>query len=135
MIKRIVYVITLMIFLCAMMGCATNLSKDKNREDLQFVVLSDDVIPKELKSIIDAKGEDAFKLTYKDDNYLYICIGYGKQKSDGYSIVVDSLNKGSEAIYVSCELLSKNDESELLKDYCPKIVIRTDKSDLPIIFE
>ena len=37
------------------------------------------------------KKEASFKMTYADSGYLYLCVGYGKQDSGGYSITVDDL--------------------------------------------
>ena len=44
-----------------------------------------------MQEIVKEKRQNAFKLTYADAGYLYICTGYGKQDSGGYSITVDSL--------------------------------------------
>lgn len=116
-------------------ACSFMDSKAKEEKMLDFVLLTDSVVPEELKSIIDAKGEEAYKLTYKDDEYLYICVGYGKQKSDGYSIIVEKLCEREDAICVKCLLVGESSGNELMKDYCPRIVIRTKYSELPVIFE
>ena len=45
--------------------------------DLDFTVLSEEKIPEELKTVIAEKGTEPFKLTYSDNQNLYISIGYG----------------------------------------------------------
>lgn len=51
------------------------------------------------------KGTEPFQLTYSDDQNLYISIGYGQQKTGGYSIAVDELYLTEDAIYVGTTLL------------------------------
>lgn len=55
--------------------------------------------------MIAEKGTEPFKLTYSDNQNLYISIGYGEQKTGGYSIAVDALYLTDDAIYVSTSLL------------------------------
>lgn len=44
-------------------------------------------------------------MTYSDNQNLYISIGYGEQKTGGYSIAVDALYLTDDAIHVSTSLL------------------------------
>ena len=72
--------IVAVLIMCQIMvfsGC-TMLSEERVKlNDLGFTVLSEAVIPQELKTIIDEKKAEPFKLTYSDESYLYIVIGYG----------------------------------------------------------
>lgn len=133
--KRFFSVLIVMVMLTMMIGCAFKADHSEKIKDLEFTVLSEEVIPEELKSIIDSKCEEPFMLTYTDDDNLYICVGYGKQKSTGYSIVVEELYLTEKAVYVSTELLGPDKENDLVKNSCPYIVIKTEKTDLPVIFE
>ena len=59
-------------------ACVPAGGQEESRDDMEFTVVSEDRLPKELAQIVDEKKQDAFKLTYADAGYLYICTGYGK---------------------------------------------------------
>ena len=66
---------------------------------VELLFLRDDDIPEKLREQIEESKEKVFKITYKDDEYLYIANGYGKQKSGGYSVTVKEFYKLGNAIY------------------------------------
>lgn len=128
-----------MLVVCVIMqlcGC-TMLSQERVKlQDLGFTVVSEEMIPKELKTIIDEKKSNPFKLTYSDEDYLYIVIGYGQQTTGGYSIAVNELYLAQEAIYVNTTLLGPESKDASNKvPSCPYIVLKTDFLDKPVVFE
>lgn len=88
-------------------GCGLLSKENVKLRDLDFTVLSEEKIPEELKTVIAEKGTEPFQLTYSDNQNLYISIGYGEQKTGGYSIAVDALYLTDNAIHVSTSLLSR----------------------------
>ncbi|MCX4321102.1 MAG: protease complex subunit PrcB family protein, partial [Lachnospiraceae bacterium] len=80
------------VFIFCLAGCGVE-TKDGNEKikDLEFTVLGEENIPEELKQVIEEKKEKEFKLTYQDGDFLYICVGYGRQETGGYSITVNEL--------------------------------------------
>lgn len=117
-------------------GCSMlNMEKVKLR-DLEFVVLSEDVLPAELKTIIDERKHEEFKLTYADADALYICVGYGQQKTGGFSITVDELYLTETAIYVETTLLGPDGSEKPSKaPSYPYIVIKTEAVEETVICE
>jgi hypothetical protein len=86
--------------------------------------------------VIEEKKELPFKFTYQDGGYLYICIGYGKQESGGYSISMDDLYLTENAIYVRTTLIGPSADvvSEGVQSY-PYIVIKTEYLDYSVVFD
>lgn len=131
-------VLSLVIFTSVIMltGC-TLLSEERVKlRDLDFTVLSEEKIPAELKTIIDEKKAQPFKLTYSDNEHLYISIGYGEQNTGGYSIAVNELYLTDNAVYVNTTLLGPDvsEKSNQTPSY-PYIVIKTEYLDETVIFE
>ncbi len=117
-------------------GC-TYLSDEKIKlRDLDFTVLSDEKIPEELKDILEERKKAPFQITYTDNVNLYICIGYGEQKTGGYSIAVEELYLTDSNIYVNTSLLGPEAEekSNKIPSY-PYIVIKTEFLEQTVIFE
>ena len=117
-------------------GC-TYLSDEKIKlRDLDFTVLSEEKIPEELKGIIEEKKKEPFQITYTDNVNLYICIGYGEQKTGGYSITVEELYLTDSNIYVNTGLLGPEaaEKSNKIPSY-PYIVLKTEFLEQTVIFE
>lgn len=121
------------IFLLA--GCAMKSSEKIRLRDLDFTVLSEDVIPKELLDVIEERKEEPFELSFKDGKNLYLVVGYGKQETGGYSIVVEDLYLTEEAIYVSTGLLGPDPGQKGTRESYPVIVIKTELLVKTILFE
>ena len=77
-----------------------------------------------------------FKVTYEDEGYLYICVGYGEQQTSGYSIVVEDLYLTSNAIYVDTELLGpQKGEETAAAITCPYIVLKLKEMEESVVFK
>jgi hypothetical protein len=112
-----------------------NMERVKLR-DLEFVILSEEALPAELKTIIDERKTEEFKLTYSDADALYICIGYGQQKTGGFSITVDELYLTENAIYAETTLLGPDGSEKPSKaPSYPYIVIKTEALDETVVCE
>ena len=88
-------------------GCGLLSKENVKLRDLDFTVLSEEKIPEELKTVIAEKGTEPFQLTYSDNQNLYISIGYGEQKTGGYSIAVDALYLTDNAKPTAMEIANK----------------------------
>lgn len=133
--KKIICMILTMIILQSFAGCSMISEEDVKLRDLDFTVLSEEKIPQELSAIIEEKEGGAFKLTYSDKEFLYICIGYGEQPTGGYSIAVNELYLTDNAIYVNTQLLGPqaSEKGNKVPSY-PYIVIKTEYLDKTVIF-
>lgn len=127
-----------MLLLCVVLtGCGMSGERNIKLRDLDFTVLSEEKIPEELKTVIAEKGSEPFRLTYSDNQNLYISIGYGEQKTGGYSIAVDELYLTDDAVHVSTSLLGPDitgQKSGAGKPTTPYIVIKTELLDKTVIY-
>ena len=75
-------------------------------------------------------------MTYQDGSYLYIAVGYGEQKTGGYSIVIKGLLEKSDKLCIETELRGPGkDETVKQKPNYPYVIIKTEKSSKEVIFE
>lgn len=117
-------------------GC-TLLSEEKIKlRDLDFTVLSEEKIPQELKAKIDEMKSAPFQFSYKDEEFLYICIGYGQQETGGYSIAVNELYLTDNNICVNTSLLGPepSEKGNKTPSY-PCIVLKTELLEQTVVFE
>ncbi len=138
--KRPVLTLFAVLVIGMLSGCSM-LSEEKIKlRDLDFTILSEDLISEELKAIIDEKQAasptEPFQFTYSDKDNLYICIGYGQQATGGYSIAVNELYLTDSSICVNTSLLGPDasEKGNKIPSY-PMIVIKTEKLEEPVVFE
>lgn len=135
--KKIVIVMMILGLFC-LPGCVEKADPLEKIKDLEFTVITEENIPEELFVIVEEKKEEGMKLTYQDNGFLYICMGYGKQETGGYSIAVNSLYETENAVYFDTTLLGpKPGETEDKKTSPshPYVVIKTEFIEKPIVFE
>lgn len=117
-------------------GCSMKQDDGNKVRDMEFTVVAEADIPQELAKIIAEKQQSPFKLTYSDDQNLYIVTGYGKQEGGGYSIAVKELYLTENSIVLDTDLIGpgKGENGGTEPSY-PYIVIKTELSELPVVFQ
>lgn len=117
-------------------GCTYLSNEEIKLRDLDFTVLSEEKIPKELGKIIEEKKAEPFHITYTDNENLYICVGYGKQETGGYSIAVKELYLTDSNIFVDTALLGPEaaEKGNEVPSY-PCIVLKTEYLEQTVIFK
>lgn len=135
---RISLWLMLAVILCA---CAKSSNLEKKVQDLDFTVVGEKDISEELKKHIDERKEETFTLIYKDGENMYLIIGYGRQSGGGYSIRVNDLYLGEQAVNVSTSLegpdAGQNEEKEITSEIAsfPYIVLKIETIEAPVIFD
>ena len=117
-------------------GCSVEKKNQEKVRDLEFTVVGEADLPEELKNLIAEKKMAPFKLTYSNDQGLFIAVGYGEQPSGGYSITVEELYLTENAIVIDTELQGpeKGETVGAEKSY-PFVVIQTEQLENPVIFQ
>lgn len=133
--KRIRALCLICICITILTACSFKSTKTDKLRDLDFTVVSDDRLPEELKTILEDKKQNEFKITFTDDDYLYICMGYGEQQTGGYSITVKELYLTENAVYVDTDLMGPSaSETITASPSYPYIVIKTEYLDKTVVF-
>ena len=96
----------LLILTFLLSGCGMQTQESERLKDLDFTVMDLEKVPEELRDVLEEKKSMPFKVTYEDDGYLYICVGYGEQDTSGYSIAVEDLYLTDNAICVFLPFLT-----------------------------
>ncbi len=134
--KRILSVCLVCLMCMGVFACGKKQDTMEKVKDLECTVIAEDNLPEELFNKIEQKKADAFKMTFEDKGFLYICVGYGTQETGGYSIAVNDLYETANAIYVDTNLIGPTPEekSKTVPSY-PYIVIKTEFVDKPVVFD
>jgi len=98
--------------------------------------MEEEKAPAELIRILEEKRVNEFKLTYEEEGSLYLCVGYGEQKTNGYSIAVQELYLSENAIYFDTNLIGPGKEEEVTETPSyPCLIIKTEPLDKPVVFQ
>lgn len=117
-------------------ACSTQSISDKKVQDIDYTVVADADVPDTLRNAIEEKKEEPFKLSYSDGAELYIAIGYGKQPSGGFSIVVDNLYLTESNILFATTLKGPEQEAESTEaPTYPYLIVKMEYMDKEIIYE
>ncbi|MCC8025981.1 MAG: protease complex subunit PrcB family protein [Clostridium sp.] len=117
-------------------GCSASKDSQDKVRDLDFSVAGNMDIPEELKKLIAEKQQQPFKLTYSDEQNLFIAVGYGVQPTGGYSISVNELYLTENSIVINTELKGpEKGENAGTEQSFPYIVIKTEYLENPVVFQ
>lgn len=116
-------------------GCSiTNTGSDKV-SDLDFTVVENEDLPVELKKLIDEKKSNTLRMTYTTKDYTYMVAGYGTQPTSGYSIRVNDVYLGKNAICVDVSLVGPAAGEQVTETpTTPYIVIKIEKREESVVF-
>lgn len=136
---KLLWVMMLMFWVLAvrlLTGCSVEKEKLERVRDLEFTVETEAGIPQELMKLIEEKKASPFKLTYSDDQNLYIVVGYGEQVTGGYSIAVEDLYLTENSIVIDTELMGpQKGETTGTEPSYPYVVVKTEFLENPVIFQ
>ncbi|MCM1174953.1 MAG: protease complex subunit PrcB family protein [Blautia sp.] len=136
-LEKRLFSILLVCLLCAgVMACGVKQDPMEKVKDLEFTVIAEDKLPDELLAMIEEKKASPFKMTFQDQGFLYICVGYGQQETAGYSISVNELYETGNAVYIDTNLIGPGPEEKgKPTQTCPYIVVKTENVDKSVVFD
>lgn len=103
--------------------------------ELTYEIMTGSAIPYKINEKIFKEKEKPFQFTYRDQEWMYIALGYGQQPTGGYSIRVAALLETAEAIVVETELIAP-EAGEVVSPApsCPYLVLKTGRLDKSVRF-
>ena len=133
--KRMILICVLMAAAVLLGGCGSDAGEEKVK-DLEFTDKKKISVPGELAKLIEEKKLNEFRLTYTDDESLYLVTGFGEQETGGYSISVNECYLTETSIVFDTTLIGPSkDETVQQKASYPYIVVKTEKREEPVIFK
>ena len=117
-------------------GCSVQTNEREKLRDLEYTIVEEGKAPEGLRTILEEKRKEPCKLTYEEEQDLYLCVGYGEQKTSGYSIAVNELYLSENAVYFDTSLIGPSrDETVAEAPSFPFLVVKTEYVDKPVVFQ
>mgnify|MGYP005893112729 CR=1 FL=1 len=86
-------------------------------------------------TLIEAKKANTLRMTYATKDATYIVAGYGTQPTSGYSIRVNDLYLGTNAVYADVDLLGPEAGEDITElPTTPYIVLKIQKREESVVF-
>lgn len=117
-------------------GCAAGTSENENKTDVDFTVVEDEDLPKELKKLIDDRKENTLRLIFTTKDYTYVVAGFGAQETSGYSIRVNGVYVADDTLYTDISLIGPAEDEPVNEvKTTPYIVLKMEKREESIVFK
>ena len=132
-----VFIFLLFLLIISLPGCNIKVvNTEEKREDVSFAIVSKECLPDSLAKLMEERKENTVKLTYMDQGKRYVVVGYGKQKTSGYSIYIKEFYKTGNALYVDTCLMGPQDKEKIKKvESYPMIVLQISEMGMPVVFK
>ena len=93
-------------------------------------------LPDELKKLIESKKDKVMRLTYTTKDYTYVVAGYGTRETSGYSIKVNNVYTGDNALYIDLNLIgpAAGEAVNEVETY-PVIVLKMERREESVVFK
>lgn len=110
--------------------------EEPKTSSVDFTIVTDGDIPKDLKKLIKERRKNPFELSYSDGSYLYAVKGYGRQETQDYSIKVNDFYISDGSLIFDTELSGPEQNGDVSqKPSYPYIVVKTEYIENSIIFK
>lgn len=136
MCKKGVFLTLILAVVLLLGGCTYQKAGTEKIRDLDYTVLDESEVPEILQEQIEEKKAEDFKMSYCEDDALYIVRGFGMQETGGYSIQVQEVYLAENAIYFDADLIGPESEEKTEKTVSyPYIVVKLERMDENVVFE
>lgn len=132
--NRFILMLVVLLSVIVVSACGIEKVSKKKTNDVDFTVVAEIEMPTEVKQIVEERKEMPFKVTYSDNQYTYIIVGYGKQKYDGYSIKVKEMYETKNAICVKTEFSGPQEYTNTEIESYPYIVMKIEYTNKNVVF-
>ena len=134
--RKIYFLVVFLLGILVIGGCTIKKAETEKVRDLDYTVLEETEIPETLLEEIEQKKLEDFKMSYCEDDGLYIVRGFGMQETGGYSIQMRELYLADNAIYFDADLIGPENGQDVEKTVSyPYIVIKTERLEENVVFE
>ena len=118
-----------------MTGCSGS-KEPAHKTSVDYTVVENADLPDELKKLIESKKDKVMRLTYTTKDYTYVVAGYGTRETSGYSIKVNNVYTGDNALYIDLNLIgpAAGEAVNEVETY-PVIVLKMERREESVVFK
>ncbi|MCM1258305.1 MAG: protease complex subunit PrcB family protein [Roseburia sp.] len=131
-----ILILTVFYMALCLFGCGVEKTDESKVEDIDYCIVEESDIPKELMAKIQEKKAADLKMVFENDDFVYIVRGYGEQETGGYSIQVTDVFLTKNAVVFRSNLVgpSKEEVKNAVPSY-PYVVLKIQNMGKNVIFE
>ena len=123
-----------MLILLALCACSLRFDDEEKLRDVSYAIVEDGEIPQELQERMEEEKQEAFRLTYADEGWLYLARGYGRRRR-GLPVEVTACYESTNAVCLRTRLLGPSRTEEIPEGAAwPRVVVRMEYCDKNVLF-
>ena len=117
-------------------GCVTKTEPGKKIRELEYTLLDEESIPKELKEKMTALKGEAYGLRFTDKGEIYVVKGYGSVPTTGYTAEVDGVYETEGGILFETTLKGPKKGAEIKQvSTAPYVAVKLEVIEKEVFFE
>ena len=117
-------------------GCSARRAATEKEGELEYETVDSLELPEPLRQKIEEKKEEPFLLAYGDGQRLYIALGYGEQKSGGYTIQIEEAYETEDAVCIHTCLTGPDEGEKVPQEAdCPYTALAAGYTEKRILWE
>ncbi|MCD7882258.1 MAG: protease complex subunit PrcB family protein [Lachnospiraceae bacterium] len=97
--------------------------------------MTDRELPEELLAIIEENKDQEMRLTWKDQEEMYLIRGYGEQLTGGYSVAVAGCTEDEATLWFDTRLIGPEEGEATGAASYPYLVIKIDATEKVVVIE
>ena len=126
--------ICVLMLMAVLSGCRFIRIEEGERTPLDYTVMKQEEIPREVVELMEQKKEKAFYMTYQVGDVRYLMKGYGEQLSGGYSIQVEEVSESENGVFCKTRLVGPDEKETGSEPSYPCIVLKIAGTQKPVQF-
>lgn len=128
------FVSVLLLAMPVVTGCGKK--EEGERTDVEFSVVTAGELPQELTQIIEENKAEEMRLTWTDQDTMYLVRGYGEQATGGYSIAVAECAEDEETLWFDTRLIGPQEQdSQGSEPSYPYLVVKIEATEKAVVVE
>lgn len=133
--RHVPFFFLLLFFIMSTCGCTLIHIEEEPAMAVEYGIMKEAEVPKELLELIDERKKEEFEFTYLVGEDLYLVKGYGQQMTGGYSIQVREVSASSTTVFLKTSFLGPRQKPQHSEPSYPFIVVKIHNLNLPVQFE
>ncbi|MCC8044974.1 MAG: protease complex subunit PrcB family protein [Clostridiales bacterium] len=127
----------ILLILCVCISLLSGCQKRQETEqmEVEYTIMTDKELPEELLTIIEENKTQEMRLTWMDQEEMYLIRGYGEQLTGGYSVAVAGCTEDETTLWFTTRLIGPDEGEASGAASYPYLAVKIDATEKEVVIE
>lgn len=127
--------ISCVLCMCVSMIPGCQKRTESEQTEVEYTIMTARELPEELLAIIEENKEQEMRLTWMDQDEMYLIRGYGEQLTGGYSVAVAGCTEDETTLWFDTRLIGPDEGDASGAASYPYLVVKIEATEKEVIIE